>query len=792
MTARRIIISAAALGTAALIARWPLGAANQGSRITDLREEIAYRWSGRALRFAMPPGAEPLRLLVNVDQRGEAPMVGLPLVVRVTTASDGKSRDYALWAEPGTDDRHQRAVLYLDGDEWPTRTAMLGLQRTIDAADEWTVALAVPAGSTASVRLLVREARAAHRGQSLGRPEAAFVAAAAVGRLLPPLPAIAGEGAPPDEQWAKVAAAASTPTRRLYFRDSALRPPPSPASPPLGPDQIVALTVQGPGSVTVHASSAAAVGTVRVLQAQGQQRALPVNLAVDQAIVVPLAPGLQTLRFDGALNAPLTVTGAPPVAGTLASARARPDGDVELSPRWVVEDFARAEPEPETPVAFAVGARRGVELLFRVRALMHAREPEHRVVLRFQITGAGGRALETRAIALLATPAPEDLAPTVDGRLLSLPMSVFLWPPVGADVVRISTSEAVEIAAASPAWPDDRPAADAPPSAAAAAIASHVRLRFGDPEPQRPFFPVWPLNRAQLLAQERIDRLRLAPRLELLPPVESRPAPSLAPLGVVPRVDVLAPLTQPVTTATRGLYWPLPARQEVRIGARAVAPSLLYLGGARTRRATARIFLDGASLGSEPLFTARGRLRLRLPTGPHRLRVNVPKGVDLYVSRPVENAAPQRFLSVYPLDGRRGLHLRVAKGSIRRTVGVVLYGVGPAPATARLRATIDGGRRRLFAHLSQDRSRLTREFAVATQAIPGARALNTGVAPTWVSDPMFIVLGDDLPAGVHRVRLRGQSAGQVMARLFLVEPPVQKRPLENFRAGRPTPREQKR
>jgi hypothetical protein len=300
-------------------------------------------------------------------------------------------------------------------------------------------------------------------------------------------------------------------------------------------------------------------------------------------------------------------------------------------------------------------------------------------------------------------------------------------------------------------------------------VAPRLRLRYGPAGPHRAWLPIQPINRTQLLAEGRIDRLQFAPRLERVPDPPERPAPSLKPVGAIPRWDLLTPLTRPVALTAPGLYWTLPRGRSVHLGPHAGAATLLYLGNGRSAAGVATIALDGKRPAPERLFTARGKLRLPIQGGEHRLRVDAPSPVALFVNRPVESAAPLRFVSVYPFDRRRGLRLRVAKKSAARsTVGVVLYGRGPVPKDAQLHCTIDGGQRRRRAQVSHDRTILDRRLPIHALAAGGMRALNVADDPTWTSEPIFIALGDDLAPGPHRLSLSGLESPLVFGRFFLL------------------------
>jgi hypothetical protein len=186
------------------------------------------------------------------------------------------------------------------------------------------------------------------------------------------------------------------------------------------------------------------------------------------------------------------------------------------------------------------------------------------------------------------------------------------------------------------------------------------------------------------------------------------------------------------------------------------------------------VTLDGQVVRRASLLSRRGQVVLPpLPVGRHRLRVELAASARVFLDQPVAAAAGFRRSQIYVLPAGRGL-VDVPKPRQARALGMVLYLDRPPRRRAVLDVVVDRGRRRAAGAMSTVYTRLRRQEPLEFQRAPGAMYLNRSGAGIWASQPVFIPLGDDLTAGVHRVSIRARGLGaRPMARFFSYgAPPV--------------------
>jgi hypothetical protein len=87
---------------AAAVARFlPLRRDLFSTEIAGAREVIAYQMvAGEPLALALPPGAELIRILSNLDLQTEVPDAGLPYTLRVRVPEEGRDDRFPLLARP--------------------------------------------------------------------------------------------------------------------------------------------------------------------------------------------------------------------------------------------------------------------------------------------------------------------------------------------------------------------------------------------------------------------------------------------------------------------------------------------------------------------------------------------------------------------------------------------------------------------------------------------------------------------------------------------------------------------
>jgi hypothetical protein len=716
---------------------------SRASQLGDAREESAYLLGKTPVSFPLAAGARTLRLLFNFDLPAASsgpPASPGPFSVRVRITPDGRDETFALMAV----EADGASAFYLDSARRPSRTALLGIERDRDAGGTLEVALVGPPRAAGAVRLLNLEKRA------LGTAERAWAA----------VPAFASE------------------RRRLYFER--VTPPGAPPAPLaargsdprvgrwLAPGRAAAWTVVGPTTLTLSVEEGELRGRADLLAADGASTDGSVSLAPGRSLSWTIGPGPATLRLTSTVAARVAISGSVTAAGTLARAVPLADGRIELDGRSVVVEAARSEPEASAhPVVFTLADRPNDEpLRVDVRALMRDEHDTSPAIVRWRVLGDSRRELARGTSAEPVRAAPED---GVGGSSawLAEPTSFYVWPPVGAADLELTSERALEVTAASPAWADERDGDGSGDEAERRelGLAATLRLRHGPPPARRRYFGVSPANVAALRASARVDRLILAPRLEHVAPPVSVAAQALPPAGHPPRVEMLVPDASTATLPTQ--VWALAPGREAVFASSGGSATVLYAADTSDAGGAISVTFDGRVVAAAPLYAARGQLTIAAPSGEHRVRVDLPASARAFLNRPVVGARRLRRVALYGVETGRPLRFQVDKSADRHVVGVVLYGRGLLAPDAALTITIDRGTRRRRGFVSHDRTALERTAAVRASPLGGATPLNTDVAPTWVSEPIFLTLGDDLTPRAHdlAVTLRG-ATGPIFIRVF--------------------------
>jgi hypothetical protein len=378
------------------------------------------------------------------------------------------------------------------------------------------------------------------------------------------------------------------------------------------------------------------------------------------------------------------------------------------------------------------------------------------------------RALASGVIDETLAPAPEDRIIEEPEAVPTEPLVGHLWPPPSASTLEIASDPPALIAVDSPGFPP----ADGSPDFGSKPLTA---LRHAPVE--RPmWFRVRPSNEDELRAGGRMERLRSATRLDRLPvpPPPSGLAETLVPLERPPAFKLLLPYAPGARPADRGVFWPLSSEVASKVtleplpgsssGAR-LPLNLLYFGAAPLERQEVAIRVDAAEPIRAKLLTSRGTLALPpLPAGAHRVTVGFDQGRSpargptpaphLFLDHPTGSPTPFHFVTVHPLRAGARATLRLKKSDEARSLGAVLYFDGAPGEDARLEVTIDRGHRDEPAtRFSRSRTRLVRTLPVQTTAVRGASFLNRRAARVWASAPIFVGLGDDIPAGRHLVSL---------------------------------------
>jgi hypothetical protein len=771
---RALALTALVLVGAVAIARYLPAPDPSSTIIAGAREVTAYELvDGQPLSFALPPGAGELRVLTNLDLDSLDP-AGVPYAVRVRIAEEGRDETYPLIARPALDGRGDRTAFFLRRPQSPARTRLLSLARASALPGTLEVSLLAGGKGRASLRVFVAQGR-------LGTPAPPRPLQAPTGRGL------TVEDLAPDaraafesQRWSRLPARQKAPTRSFFVTGT-----PEPLGPresagqPVGDGHVAAFTLKGPGTIQLEVVTGPLHGRAALLDGNGLERVLVLDLAAHGRLSVPLGRGLVTLRVFGDSPASVRLL-APPVLAVHPEQLRGADGrdEIELGPAWSWEALAVAG--PDGPPVEVVASGRG-EAAVRVTARLPLGAKAVAVPsspLAWRFVDGRGAVLKNGVVSIAGAPAPED---RLDGPLgfASVPTTIFLWPPRGAARLLLTAPRPVAVSLASPALEAEQSAAEQ------LGLAKRLVLRHD--LPARPaFHEVRALNAPALRRAARLLRFAGAMRLERLPdPQVPAEAASLVPDRNGGQFVMLAPVATPGPARGGGLSWAVQAGHDEQLSvprprgaslrARVPATLLYDLDRSRGREATT-VSLDGKVIMRAAILGARGQIHLPpLPVGRHRLRIDLSGAGQLYVDQPVAGAPAFRRSRVFLLRGGGGA-VRVPKGAAARSLGLVVYSDGPVRA-AELEAIIDGGGRgRRAAGASTAYTRLRRRIPMTFTRLEGAHYLNRAGAVVWASAPVFVPLGDDLAPGTHLVSLRARGLGsQPIARFFSYGGPVTSR-----------------
>lgn len=730
-------LGAALVGIAILRAP-PIRIGGRAARVGEAREESAYALGGAPVSFPLAAGTRTLRLLVNFDLPA-TPSTAIPaLQVRVRIGPDGRDEVFSLMPR----EEEAGRAFYLDSAKRPSRTALLGIERERDGGGALEVSLVEPRTSGV-VRLLNLERRA------LATAEPA---------------------------WVNLPAAAGASRRRVYFdrveaADIAARALTVASEPGVGtwlePESVAAWTLTGPATVTLSVEEGEVRGVVRMLTSGGKETEKPLALSAGRGEALALGSGLTTLRLVTSVRARVTLSGPPSAAGAFNRAVALSDGRVELRARPAIVEAMRCGPDDAGPlVTWALAGRRADQpLKIDARPVVAAPSEASVVNLRWRALDDSRHILAEGTVVAPARIAAEDRIAASAARL-SEPTTFFVWPTVGATMLAVTCDRAADVTGASPAWLDVRDVeGSGDEERRALGLDATVRLRHAMPPTRRRYFGVAPTNRGVLADAGRVERLALVPRLERVAPPVSMAAHALTPVGQPPRVEMLVPDRSSARVATQ--VWSVPVAHETSFTSTGGTVSVVYAAESRDAAGVLRVVLDGRAVAEGPLYAARGQLTFAAPPGERRLRVDAPASARAFVNKPVPGASLFRRVALYSVPRGTPVHLRVGKSTPRHVVGVVLYGRGTVSREAGVAFEIDRGVRVQGGRLSRGRTALARREALTTTPVSSVVLLNTDVEPTWVSQPIFVTMGDDLGAGAHdvAVSVKGVS-GVVFVRAF--------------------------
>lgn len=783
---RRLLLTALVLGAAVLIAR---GAAIhpvfRGGALASARETAAFRIDAKGVRFPLNEGTRRLRILVNLDLAPNASPEGVGFSLRVRIPEERYEEQFALLGIARVRLDGEPAAFYLGESTSPAWTREIALERRNSDAATLEVSLIEPEGAFGSVRVLAEAVRAPFAAGVLARRNGPVER----NQLASSLGPLDWDQLPEDLQadllqrrWMRIPAAPGALSRRLYVAGA-----PTPVSKPEQPagelveaGQVAAYTLQGPGVLRLSAAGPPIRGTVELLQADGQLRTQPLELKAGDRLDLALGQMLTTARVR--VSEPsqiLAIVSDRKLALATARLEPRADGEWMLHPAVALERNPRAEPEPAPPVVYDLRGRAGREM--RITARLRARPGDKPALahVRWIIRDEARRAVASGAIEQALSPAPEDRIDEEPGTVPTEPAMAYLWPPPSAATLEVASDPPALIAVDSPGF--------APPEGEPGDSGVKPRTALRHAPVERPlWFRVRSSNEDELLASGRIERIRSATRLEAIPPPPppTAHAETLALLDGAPRFTLLVPRKPGAPLPELGVWWPLAngVASEVRFdplpgsSPKVRVPwNVLFLGDASSDKQEAAIRVDSSEATRAMLFTSRGTLALPPTTpGVHRVEISIGKSrasprppPRLFIDHPT-GSTPFRAVSVYPLRNSKHATVRLQKSAEPRSLGAVLYFDGSPGEGASLEVTIDGGRRTPpAARSSRSRSRLTRVLPVRADALVGASYLNRRAPGVWGSAPLFVGLGDDIPAGNHLVSLalKGTSA-KAFVRLF--------------------------
>ncbi|MHB8801081.1 MAG: hypothetical protein ACYDBY_21775 [Thermoanaerobaculia bacterium] len=370
-----------------------------------------------------------------------------------------------------------------------------------------------------------------------------------------------------------------------------------------------------------------------------------------------------------------------------------------------------------------------------------------------------GKTIRSERLPLDSAVSPLDELPSTFGTArLGLPTTTALLLPLATRTVRVrldgaSTAGAVLVAGYNriPGRPRER-------------VVPDDFFRFDTRETRVPsWLTVLPERHDELLAEKRWTPIATQP----LPDAEDEELlagafelDALKPVDRLPGKELLAPRDAnslpPSEDGLTEYYAELPTARETSVtlrgsrGLKSLRPSLLRIGPSLP--ATATLTLDGAPFATfRALSPVQEMVLPPVPTGSHRVRVDVPDGSRLFLNHqwpgpagfakrlahPLETGRPLVFAHERTSPSREGLSLRFYAPSGEGTeivLGVELVGPSVPPGVSVPALTPTS--RRLRLRLGADRTALLLHG-------PGTRFARTPVAP--------LLLGPDLPPGRYRI-----------------------------------------
>lgn len=197
---------------------------------------------------------------------------------------------------------------------------------------------------------------------------------------------------------------------------------------------------------------------------------------------------------------------------------------------------------------------------------------------------------------------------------------------------------------------------------------------------------------------------------------------------------------------------------------------------------TITMLIDGRKAASTSVATSTVRVEAGAEPGVHKVKVvGAERGRCTLAARPAKGAITVRR-TVYRIPSKKGLDLKVAtKGGGPLRVHYALYTDSKEEVKdASFMVTVDGGSpaRRVGSYTALTPGQVNQVVRIAGSSLPSygpqARRSMKGVAVAAVQ------LGDDVPAGRHRIRLRALTPGRYWARFWIEGKPQRPEVAESF------------
>lgn len=179
--------------------------------------------------------------------------------------------------------------------------------------------------------------------------------------------------------------------------------------------------------------------------------------------------------------------------------------------------------------------------------------------------------------------------------------------------------------------------------------------------------------------------------------------------------------------------------------------------------------IDGHRAAKSAILTSSVRLEANAPAGVHRVRIDgAPRGRCTVGARPASGAITVRR-SIYLLSDSKGLVVKVRpNGRAPLRVHYAIYSEGSdASKEAPFAVTIDGGTpgRRIGSSPTFTVAKTTQSLHFEPGSFPRqGSATQSALRAVAVS---AVQLGEDLPAGNHKIKIRPLSSGRYWARFWI-------------------------